>query len=143
MNKIKTELLHCYGIKKLNYEFDFTNNNACIVYAPNGTMKTSFAKTMKDFKVGIESKDRIYENREYRRILLNNNEELKPEEVVVFESLDENFESDKITNIIVNGELKKRYDEINNDIDKSKKELFKLIEKIWCFIKKWIRNFNK
>lgn len=129
MNKIKTELLNCYGIKKLNYEFDFTTNNACIVYAPNGTMKTSFTKTMRDFKYGIESQDRIYVDRQYKREFFNDDENLKPNEVIVFESLDEKFESDKITNLIVDAELKRKYDKINNTIDKSKKELLKLLEK--------------
>lgn len=123
------ELLNCYGIKKLNYEFDFTTNNACIVYAPNGTMKTSFTKTIKDIKFSNESKDRIYRHREYKRSILKDGDELKGDEIVVFESLDENFESDKITNLIVNAELKKKYDEINSEIDKSKKELLKLLEK--------------
>lgn len=123
------ELLNCYGIKKLNYEFDFTTNNACIVYAPNGTMKTSFTKTIRDIKFGNESKDRIYRDREYKRSILKDGDELKGDEIVVFESLDENFESDKITNLIVNAGLKKKYDEINSEIDKSKKELLKLLEK--------------
>lgn len=107
MEKIKFELLNCYGIKKLDYEFNFTSNNACIIYAPNGTMKTSFTKTVKDLKLGNQSKDRIYPNREYKRIISINGNELQSEEVVVFESLDENFESDKISNLIVNANLKK------------------------------------
>lgn len=129
MKKIKVELLNCYGIKKLNYEFDFNTNNACIIYAPNGTMKTSFTKTIKDIKLGNESKDRIYQDREYKRSVIRDGENIKTNEIVVFESLDENFESDKISNLIVNAELKKKYDEINNEIDKSKKELLKLLEK--------------
>ena len=129
MEKIKFELLNCYGIKKLDYEFNFTSNNAYIVYAPNGTMKTSFTKTIKDIKLGDESRDRVYPNREYKRSVLIDGNELKGEEVVVFESLDENFESDKISNLIVNEKLKKKYDEINSEIDKNKKELLKLLEK--------------
>lgn len=127
MRRIKVDLLHCYGIKKLNYEFNFTNNNACIVYAPNGTMKTSFTKMMKDLKNGIESNDRIYKNREYKRIILNETNPLSGEDIVVFESLDENFESDKITNLIVNKELKIKYDKINNEINLIKNQLLKLL----------------
>lgn len=45
MEKLKVYLENCYGIKKLEYnDFDFTKNCACIIYVPNGTMQTSFAK---------------------------------------------------------------------------------------------------
>lgn len=46
MKKVKIQLKYCYGIKKLEYEFDFTNKNGCIIYSSNGTMKTSFAKSL-------------------------------------------------------------------------------------------------
>ncbi|WP_157887311.1 hypothetical protein [Campylobacter pinnipediorum] len=48
MKKLKIYLENCYGIKKLETEFDFTKKNTYSIYAPNGTMKTSFAKTFKD-----------------------------------------------------------------------------------------------
>lgn len=48
MNKLKIELQNCYGIKKLNHEFDFSSFKTFVIYAPNGVMKTSFAKTLND-----------------------------------------------------------------------------------------------
>ena len=48
MNKLKIELQHCYGIKKLNHEFEFSNCKTVVIYAANGAMKTSFAKTFND-----------------------------------------------------------------------------------------------
>ncbi|HEY5591309.1 MAG TPA: hypothetical protein VIK55_09855 [Paludibacter sp.] len=42
MNKLKIDLEYCYGVKKLNYEFDFTIKPTYAIYAPNGIMKTSF-----------------------------------------------------------------------------------------------------
>lgn len=48
MRSINIEMTNCYGINKLNYTFDFTeDNNVYTIYARNGLMKTSFAKTMK------------------------------------------------------------------------------------------------
>ncbi len=48
MDKIKIDWEYCYGIKSLKHEFSFSEGkHSHLIYAPNGTMKTSFAKTMK------------------------------------------------------------------------------------------------
>lgn len=52
MNKINVDFEYCYGIKSLKQEFDFTESNTWLIYAPNGVMKTSFAKTFKALSVG-------------------------------------------------------------------------------------------
>ena len=45
IQKIKIEWKNCYGIKELNHEFKFsTGKQIHLIYAPNGSMKTSFAK---------------------------------------------------------------------------------------------------
>ena len=44
MNKINLNLDHCFGITKLSQELTFDGENAVLIYAPNGLMKTSFAK---------------------------------------------------------------------------------------------------
>lgn len=48
MKILHCNLSNCYGIKNLQYDFDFKNKPVVIIYAPNGTMKTSFAKTFRD-----------------------------------------------------------------------------------------------
>lgn len=47
MNKVSIDLENCFGIGKLIHEFDYltNNSNTAVIYAPNGTMKTSFART--------------------------------------------------------------------------------------------------
>ena len=48
IQKIKIDWRNCYGIKELNQEFKFTPGKQIhLIYAPNGSMKTSFAKTMR------------------------------------------------------------------------------------------------
>ena len=64
MQKLKINLKNCYGIKKLEKEFDFSTNNTFAIYAPNGVMKTSFAKTFRDLSFGLMSKDLIFTERE-------------------------------------------------------------------------------
>ena len=53
---------NCYGIKAfdMGIGIDFTDSNKAIIYAPNGVMKTSFAKVFEDLSKGEASKDRIF-----------------------------------------------------------------------------------
>jgi len=44
MNRVTVDLKNCYGIKKLQHTFDFTQRKAYAIYAPNGSMKSSFAE---------------------------------------------------------------------------------------------------
>lgn len=62
MTRIDVNFEHCYGIGKLNHAFDFSRRNAAVIYAPNGTMKTSFAKTFKDISSLATPKDMVDNN---------------------------------------------------------------------------------
>ena len=53
MDSVFIKLTNCHGINKFSHEFHFTkkgtkNTNISLIYAPNGTMKTSLAKTLRD-----------------------------------------------------------------------------------------------
>ena len=61
MKELKLDFKCCHGIKKLNYNFDL--NNDYLIYAPNGTMKTSFSKTLMDYKNNIDSHDVYFPDR--------------------------------------------------------------------------------
>lgn len=60
--KLSGQFEKCYGIKDFNMGegIDFTRSNKAIIYAPNGVMKTSFAKVFEDLSKGEASKDRIF-----------------------------------------------------------------------------------
>lgn len=62
MEKININLENCYGISKLNEELDFSKDNVIAIYARNGLMKTSFAKTFKKIQEGKvdEVKDEVF-----------------------------------------------------------------------------------
>lgn len=47
MHTLNCKLKNCYGIESFDHEFDFSNTNVFMIYAKNGLMKTSFAKTFK------------------------------------------------------------------------------------------------
>ena len=60
MNALKVNLENCYGIKKLEQNFDFSKDRCFAIYAPNGSMKSSLAKVFEDIARGEASRDRIF-----------------------------------------------------------------------------------
>ncbi len=56
MNILNINLKHCFGIVKLTQKLDFAGENVVLIYAPNGLMKTSFAKTMQLYRQGKADK---------------------------------------------------------------------------------------
>jgi hypothetical protein len=127
MEKIRIKFINCYGIPKLKTVLDFgkdKNNksiNAHLIYAPNGTMKTSFADTIKDIQNGVSTMDFYYPNRntirELNEVLSDEAErELRKEDVLVIDSYDEQYKSDKVSTLLANKELKADYDKIYESI---------------------------
>ncbi|MDR2578068.1 MAG: hypothetical protein LBC70_04540 [Chitinispirillales bacterium] len=136
MKRLKIELENCYGIKKMNAMFDFSEKNVIAIYAPNGAMKTSFAKTLKDICVGNKTVDRIYTAREtIRKITNDENKELVAEEVFVIEPYDEEYKSEKVSTLLVDEELRKEYETIYEEINKRKQDLLKNLKKTSGFKK--------
>jgi len=124
MEKLVIDLENCYGIRKLEAEFDFTKKSTFAVYSPNGTMKTSFAKSFMDLSKGNETSDLIFTEREsVRTIKDENGSDIAPEAVFVIEPYNSSFKSDRLTTLLVNSELKDKYDEIYENISSKKDDL--------------------
>ncbi len=131
MDKLNVKLENCYGIKKLDAEFDFSEKNTFAIYAPNGSMKTSFAKTFKDLSNNTDSKDLVFPERKTIRIICNETyTDLLPEEVFMIEPYDEDYSSDKLSTLVVKKELKDKYDEIYKKLDEARIEFIKKLKKI-------------
>ena len=87
MNELKIHFENCYGIKKLQHTFDFTKSKVQIIYAPNGAMKSSFAKTIEDISLEKVSVDRIFTERVTHRSALVDNRDVLKEEIFVINSM--------------------------------------------------------
>ncbi len=131
MNKLLIDLEHCYGIKKLQAEFDFaTNGPVFAVYAANGVMKSSLANTFRDLARGLPSSDRIRpENATKREIKDENGVEIVPGNIFVIEPYNEKYRSERISTLLVNDDLRKRYEDIHKDIDGKAEILVTTIKK--------------
>lgn len=126
MKKLNVDLENCYGIKKLQKQFDFSQKKVYAIYAPNGAMKSSLAQTFKDVADANASRDRIFPARVCNRNIKDENAvDLPKESVYVIRPYDEEdiSHTEKTSTLLVDSKLRKEYEELHIEIDKSK-EIF-------------------
>lgn len=117
MQKLEVGFENCYGIKKLNHEFNFTQeNNVNVVYAKNGLMKTSFTKIFKSFQDGSESKikDLIFNNTPVVKNIKIDDVDIVKEEIFVINSFEKAYESDSISSLLIDDNIKEQLEEVLN-----------------------------
>lgn len=121
MQKLQMNLENCYGIKKLNKIIDYSNNNVAIIYAPNGTMKSSLAKTFEAIRDDRQVEEKVYGLKSLCNISDEDNVALSKEQIIVINPFDENaYEGQGL--LMANESLRKAYLSIHDSIE-SKKEL--------------------
>ncbi len=123
MKKVHIDLKNCYGIKELKYKFNFTDENGYLIYAPNGTMKTSFAKCLMKVSKGEEPCDEIYSDRQTAYDLVDESNQQIRDNILVVESYNEQLSTEKVSTLLVNNELKKNYDSIHNELNKQREQI--------------------
>lgn len=122
MNQLYIDLENCYGIKSLKAQFDFSQQKVYAIYAPNGAMKSSLAQTFKDVAEEIASQDRIFQSRVCtRKITDENGTDLPKENVFVVLPYSDVFDHpEKTSTLLVDNNLRKEYEQLHVDIDRSK-----------------------
>jgi hypothetical protein len=122
---LKVALKNCHGICELDATLSFETGNAVAVYAANGMMKTSFARTLEDLADGQETSDHMFPARETeRRVTDENGSDLDPSDVVVVLSYDEELGPTEATStLLVNSELRKEYEGLEVDLVDARDEL--------------------
>lgn len=120
MDNLSIKFQNCYGVPSLEYEFDFSNVNkkgrrierAYAIYAPNGLMKTSFAKSFADLAAGNQPKEERY-NRNSSAEVLWNGSAIQPEHIYVLRAeIDLSINNDAVSNLLVNQAQKTEYDSL-------------------------------
>ncbi|MGB7498826.1 MAG: hypothetical protein WA897_02930 [Moheibacter sp.] len=136
MKKISIDFENCFGIGKLEHEFDFDgkNSNSFLVYAPNGTMKTSFARTFELISKDNSKErpcDRIYTSKQSKYDIYVDGVEILPDNILVINTEDNTFDaSSKISSFLASTELKNKYDEIYTDLNNQKVEYIKKLKTV-------------
>ncbi len=123
MSELKVLLENCYGIKNLNHTFDFSKKSNCIIYASNGMMKSSFAKTFLALKENKKPVDKIFNRKAYWEVKDDKNNDIKPENIFVIESYVDGYQSTYSNKLIAKNDLKKEYDETMSRISSLKDSL--------------------
>ncbi len=129
MKRVTVDLQNCYGIRKLQYEFDFSRRPAYAIYAANGAMKSSFAQTFKDIADGKSSVDRIFPARAtVRHVTDERGTELPRESILVLPPYDEFFGSaEKHSTLLVNATLRSEFEQLYGEVEKAKVALLKAL----------------
>ena len=130
MKKLSVALEHCYGIRKLDYTFDFSAESVYAIYAPNGSMKSSFAQTFKDISQGAPSKDRIFPARVCNRAIKDETgTDLQPDSILVLPPYDEVFTHDeRMSLLLVNEKLRKEYEQLRVGIEEAEDALLRALK---------------
>lgn len=123
MSMLKMKANNCYGIKSI--DFEIKNNGKAIIYSPNGTMKSSFARLFSNFKNAEPPEDRIFHNTalykiEYDDVIEEYDGEKddfisgdSSDRFYVINSFEDNFLFNKecVGSLLVDDANKKKYDE--------------------------------
>ena len=130
MDKVSVDLKNCYGIKNLQHTFDFTKERVYSIYAPNGSMKSSFAQVFRDIADGSPSKDRIFPARiSERKVTDESGADLEKESVLVIRPYDEALgHTEKTSTLLVDAKFRKEYVQLHVEIDKVKELFLKAIK---------------
>ena len=117
MEFLQCKLSNCYGIDSLEYTFDFkeVKTNVFAIYARNGLMKTSFAKTFKMLQDGKESeiRDEIF-NEEGRIEITTDQGTIDKDSIFVIKSFENSYESNNISSLLINEDIKADISELIN-----------------------------
>ncbi|MDP9412888.1 MAG: phage infection protein [Pseudomonadota bacterium] len=129
MDRVKIDLQHCYGIKALKHEFDFTGKPAWALYAPNGVMKSSFAETFFDASQGRKSEDRIFKDREaVRHITDETGTEIADERILVVRSYDSEYTpTEKTSTLLVSAELRRESEQLEARVAAAREALLRAL----------------
>ena len=147
MNKINLNLDHCFGITKLSQELSFEGKNVMLIYAPNGLMKTSFAKTLQLYGQGKADrvKDVVNDTAGSIDIKDEHGNVVLPSSIYVSNCEEPDSDTPKnITSFLADSVLKQQYDNILRNLSEKQKALFKEISELarsTDIISEFIRTF--
>lgn len=132
MQELKLDLENCYGIKKMNETIDYSNNNVAIIYAPNGTMKSSLAKTFEAIRDDRQVEEKIFGFKSSCSISDEDNVAISKEQIIVINPFDENaYEGQGL--LMANEPLRKAYLNIHDSIESKKESLYSKIKETFGY----------
>ncbi|MDY2564784.1 hypothetical protein SON66_16050 [Pseudomonas syringae] len=141
MDVLGIKLENCYGIQQLDASLAFEGSpkrkgspeipfgSAFSIYAPNGFMKTSLARTFLDFQEGRESQDLVFPARPTSRSITSDPAtSITPESVFVIKPYVERYAGAGTSTLLVNPKLRSEYEEAVRNIESTQEDLLKALK---------------
>ncbi|WP_272016612.1 hypothetical protein [Pseudomonas aeruginosa] len=135
MDVLDIKLENCYGIQRLDAKLAFKgaqktpDGSAFSIYAPNGFMKTSLARTFLDFQEERESQDLIFPTRiTIRAITAEPATSITPDSVFVIKPYVERYSGSGTSTLLVNPKLRGEYEEAVRNIESTQEDLLKALK---------------
>ena len=123
MNALTLKLENCYGIQKMDEVIDYSNNNVAVIYAANGTMKSSLARTLEAIRDGKPVEEKVYGLTSSYSIVDENNIDVPKDKIIVINPFDENACENQGL-LMANESLRKEFLSIHDGIAKKKETLY-------------------
>lgn len=143
MDVLGIKLENCYGIQQLDATLLFKSSpkqkgspeipfgSAFSIYAPNGFMKTSLARTFLDFQEGRDSQDLIFPARPTSRSITSDPATpITPESLFVIKPYVERYAGGGTSTLLVNPKLRNEYEEAVRNIESTQENLLKALKEI-------------
>lgn len=131
MDRLDISLHNCFGIGEFVYSFDLSKDNVIIIYAPNGTMKTSLARTFLCLENNLNAADLIDDTKESSYSFSFDGGKLESGHVYVYKTEDNqikpngifNLEEDNIKSFISSPQEKTLFERSLEPIDSILKDI--------------------
>ncbi len=132
MNEIDIKLENCYGIRGLEHKFSFGQCGHVAIYASNGTMKSSLARTLRDQRQDKLSRDRIFTDRKaVRSIRDERGRELSGDAILVISPYDDSdvpkMEDTSSLILASEEELRREYSALMSELNRRRQMLIKAL----------------
>lgn len=99
MGPLDISLTNCFGIRELNHTFDLSKDKTIMIYAPNGTMKTSLARTFLCLENNHNAANLIDGTKESSYSFSLNGEKLENSQVYVYKTEENQIEPNGVFNL--------------------------------------------
>jgi len=140
MNSLDISLANCFGIGEFNHIFDLSKDNTIMIYAPNGTMKTSLARTFLCLENNHNAADLIDETKVSSYSFSLDGEKLESCQVYVYKTEDNqiepngifNLEEDNVKSFVSSPQEEKLFKSILEPIDSILKNINKRFNEFSC-----------
>ena len=99
MKELRIKLTNAFGIGEFDHQFDISEDNVIMIYAPNGTMKTSLARTFLSIEEKHEPEDLIVNLRKTTSSITIDGKEIQSEQIYVYKSKEIQITRETLSNI--------------------------------------------